>query len=180
MHRICTLFTSFCAYEFGLHNFWRKWGKFPSHHDGSLTHIELGRIRVSDFRLAVEGKFDWYSFDKPCLVSTICIREYSNISTSFQTVQYCMCEMHRFSVVSHYFVRMTSVRKIWAENGGISPSHFEGSYKHLELGRIRVFDFRLAIEVKFDWSPLDKPCLVSTICIRENSNVFTSFQTVQY
>jgi hypothetical protein len=44
-------------------------------------------------------KLDWYSFDKPCLVSTICILEYSIAWTSFQTVQYWMCEMHRITAV---------------------------------------------------------------------------------
>jgi hypothetical protein len=33
--------------------------------DGSKKLIELGRIRGSDFRLAIEVKFDWYSPDKP-------------------------------------------------------------------------------------------------------------------
>jgi hypothetical protein len=44
-------------------------------------------------------KFDWYSFNKPCLVPTICIREYSNVWDSFLTVQYWMCAMHRISAV---------------------------------------------------------------------------------
>jgi hypothetical protein len=81
---------------------------------------------------------------------------------------------------SHHFVRMTLVCKIRAENWGIFPSDLDGSWKHTELGRIRGFDFRLAIKVKFDWYSFDKPCFVSTICIREYSNVWTSFQTVQY
>jgi hypothetical protein len=76
-----------------------KEGIFISHLDGSWEHNELGRIRGFDFLLAIEGKFDWYSFDKPCLVSTICIREYSNVWTSFQTFQYWICEMHRISAV---------------------------------------------------------------------------------
>jgi hypothetical protein len=50
----------------------------------------------------------------------------------------------------HHFLRMTLVRKIKAENGSIFPSHLDGSQKLTELGRIRRFDFRLAIEVKFD------------------------------
>jgi hypothetical protein len=33
-------------------------GIFPSHHDGSLKHIELGRIRGFDLRLVIEEKFD--------------------------------------------------------------------------------------------------------------------------
>jgi hypothetical protein len=77
-------------------------------------------------------------------------------------------ESERFS---HHFVRMILVCKIRAEKVGISPSHHDGSQKHIELGRIRGFDFRFAIEVKFDWYSFDKPCLVSTICIREYSNV---------
>jgi hypothetical protein len=51
---------------------------------------------------------------------------------------------------SHHFVRMNLVCKIRAENGGIFPSHLDGSQKHINLGRIRGFDFRLAIAVKFD------------------------------
>jgi hypothetical protein len=129
-------------------------GVFPSHLDGSQKLTKLGRIRGFDFRLTIEGKFDWYSFCIPCLVSTICIREYSNVWTSLQTVQYWMCEMHRISAV------ITSlVIKIRAENGGVFPSHLDGSQKLTELGRIRGFDFRLAIEGKFDWYSLDKPCL---------------------
>jgi hypothetical protein len=45
---------------------------------------------------------------------------------------------------------MTLVCKIWAENGSIFPSHIDGSQKHIELGRIKGFDFRLALEEKFD------------------------------
>jgi hypothetical protein len=45
---------------------------------------------------------------------------------------------------------MTWVRKIRAEKGGIFKSHHDGSQKHIELGRIRGFDFRFAKEVKFD------------------------------
>jgi hypothetical protein len=45
---------------------------------------------------------------------------------------------------------MDLVCKIREENGGIFPSHLDGSQKHIELGRIRGFDFRLAIEVMFD------------------------------
>jgi hypothetical protein len=56
-------------------------------------------------------------------------------------------ELARFP---HHFVRMTLVCKIKAENGGISPSHLDVSQKHIELGRIRGIDFRLALEVKFD------------------------------
>jgi hypothetical protein len=54
------------------------------------------------------------------------------------------------ALFSHHFVRMTLVCKINAENEGIFVSHLDGSQKHIELGRIRGFDFRLAIEVKFD------------------------------
>jgi hypothetical protein len=74
-------------------------GIFLSHLDGSQKHINLGRIRGFDFRLAIEVKVDSYSFDKPCLVSTICVREYSNVSTSFYTVQYRMCEIRRIRAV---------------------------------------------------------------------------------
>jgi hypothetical protein len=56
-------------------------------------------------------------------------------------------ELARFSP---NFVRMNLVCNIIAENGGIFPSHLDGSQKHIELGRIRGLDFRLAIEVKFD------------------------------
>jgi hypothetical protein len=42
------------------------------------------------------------------------------------------------------------VCSIRAENRGIFPSHLDGSQKHIELGRIRGFDFRIAIEVWFD------------------------------
>jgi hypothetical protein len=45
---------------------------------------------------------------------------------------------------------MDLVCKIRAENEGILPSHHDGSQKQFELGRIRGFDFRLGIEVKFD------------------------------
>jgi hypothetical protein len=82
--------------------------------------------------------------------------------------------------LSHPFVRMTLVYKIKPENGGIFIPHLYGSQKHIELSRIRGFDFRLTIEVKFDWYSFDKLCLVSTICIREYSNASASFQTVQY
>jgi hypothetical protein len=74
-------------------------GVFPSLLDGFQKHIELGQFWGFGFRLAIEVKFGWYSFDKACLVSTICIRGYSNVSTSLQTVQYWMCEMHRISAV---------------------------------------------------------------------------------
>jgi hypothetical protein len=45
---------------------------------------------------------------------------------------------------------MILVCTIKAENGGIFPSHLAGSQKHIDLGRIRGFDFSLAIEVKFN------------------------------
>jgi hypothetical protein len=45
---------------------------------------------------------------------------------------------------------MNLVCKISAENVGIFPLHFGGSQKHVVFGRIRGFDSRLAIEVKFD------------------------------
>jgi hypothetical protein len=45
---------------------------------------------------------------------------------------------------------MDLVCKIRAENDGILPSHHDSSQKQLELGRIRGFDFRLAVEVKLD------------------------------
>jgi hypothetical protein len=56
-------------------------------------------------------------------------------------------ELARFS---HHFERMTLVRKIKAENEGVLPSHLDRFQKHIEIGRIRGFDFRLVIEVKFD------------------------------
>jgi hypothetical protein len=56
-------------------------------------------------------------------------------------------ELERFS---HHFERMTLVCKITAENGGIFPSRLDGTQKHIELSRIKGFDFRLPIEVKFD------------------------------
>jgi hypothetical protein len=136
-----------------------------SHH--SLTALKntlnLGRIRGYDFRLAIEVKFDWYLLDKPCLVSTMCIREFSNVCTSFLTVQYWICEMHRISAVFTSFRSYDFGLQTRAENGGIFPSHLDGSWNHIELGRIKGFDFRLAIEVKFDWRSFDKPCLFSTI-----------------
>jgi hypothetical protein len=42
---------------------------------------------------------------------------------------------------------MNLIYKISAENVGIFPLHLDGSQKHIKLGRIRGFDFRLAIEV---------------------------------
>jgi hypothetical protein len=56
-------------------------------------------------------------------------------------------ELTRFSP---HFVRMDLVCKISDENGGIFPSHLNGSQKHIASGRIRGYDFRLAVEVKFD------------------------------
>jgi hypothetical protein len=105
----------------------KKGGIFQSHLHGSQKHIELGAIRGFDFRLAIEVKFDWYSFNKPCLVSAKCILEFSNVRTSFQTAQYWMYEMRRISAVSHLFVRMTLVCKIRPDNGNIFPSHLDGS-----------------------------------------------------
>jgi hypothetical protein len=62
---------------------------------------------------------------------------------------YAKCiELSRFS---NHFVRMTVVCKIRAENGGIFPSHLDSSLNYIELGWIRGFELRLAIEVKFDW-----------------------------
>jgi hypothetical protein len=43
---------------------------------------------------------------------------------------------------------MTLVCKIMAENVGNFPAHLDKSQKHIELGRIRGFDFGLYIEVK--------------------------------
>jgi hypothetical protein len=54
-----------------------------------------------------------------------------------------------FALFSHHFDGMTLVCKIRAEKGGFS-SHHDGSQKHIELGRIRGFYFRFAIEEKFD------------------------------
>jgi hypothetical protein len=48
------------------------------------------------------------------------------------------------------FVRMDLICKISDEIVGIFPSHLDGSQKHIAFGRIRGFDFRLAVEVKFD------------------------------
>jgi hypothetical protein len=45
---------------------------------------------------------------------------------------------------------MTLVYKIRTENWGIFQSHHDGSQKHIELGRIKGFDFHFTIEVKFD------------------------------
>jgi hypothetical protein len=45
---------------------------------------------------------------------------------------------------------MNLVSKIKAESGAIFESHPDGSQKHIELGRSRGFEFRLAIEVMFD------------------------------
>jgi hypothetical protein len=45
---------------------------------------------------------------------------------------------------------MDLIYKIRAEDGGIFPSHHDGSQKHIELGRNRGYDFSLAVEVKFD------------------------------
>jgi hypothetical protein len=45
---------------------------------------------------------------------------------------------------------MDLICKIRAENGGIFPTHSEGTQNHKELGRSRGDDFYLAIEVKFD------------------------------
>jgi hypothetical protein len=56
-------------------------------------------------------------------------------------------ELARFS---HHFVRMSMVCKIRVGNGGNFPSHLDRSQKHIELGRIRAFDFGLSIEGKFD------------------------------
>jgi hypothetical protein len=58
MHRISAVFPSFCTYDFGLQNWGRKWGIFPSHLEGSQKQIELGRFRGFDFRLAIEVKLD--------------------------------------------------------------------------------------------------------------------------
>jgi hypothetical protein len=58
--------------------------------------------------------------------------------------------MHRISAVFTSFERMTLVCNIRAENDFIFQSHLDRSQKHIEIGRIRGFDFRLAIEVKFD------------------------------
>jgi hypothetical protein len=142
-------------------------GIFPSRHDGSQEHIEFDRIRGFDFRLPIEVKFDWYSPDKHWFVSTICIREYWTFESRLKrfNIRYVKCiELAQFLP---HFVRMDLVWKIRSENRGIFPSHLDGSQKHIALGRIRGFDFRLAIEVKFDWYSFDKPCLVPTICIRE-------------
>jgi hypothetical protein len=125
-------------------------------------------------------KFDWYTLHKLCLVSTICIREYSNVWTSFQTVQYWMCEMHWISAVFTSFWTYDFGCKISAENGGNFPSHLDRSQKHIEICRIRGFDFGLSLKVKFDWYTLHKPCLVTQIRNREYSNVWTSFQSVRY
>jgi hypothetical protein len=48
---------------------------------------------------------------------------------------------------------MDLICKIRAENGGIFPSHLDGSQKPIALGRNRGFDFCLTVEVKFDCIP---------------------------
>jgi hypothetical protein len=124
-------------------------GIFPSHFEGSQNHTELGRIRGFDFRLAIEEMFDCYSFDKPCLFQQyvfVSIQTFEPRSKRFNIGCAKCIEYERFS---DHIVLMTSVCKIRAETGGIFQSHLYGSYKHTELGRIRGFDFRLAIEVKF-------------------------------
>jgi hypothetical protein len=92
------------------------------------------------------------------------IRTFQPRSERFNIGSVKYIELTRFS---HHFVRITSVCKIRANKRGIFLSHLDGSRKHIELGRIRGFDFRLAIEVKFDGYSLDELCLVLTICIQE-------------
>jgi hypothetical protein len=58
MHRISAFFTSFGTYHLGFKISAENGENFPSHVDGSKKLIELGRIRGSDFRLAIEVKFD--------------------------------------------------------------------------------------------------------------------------
>jgi hypothetical protein len=77
----------------------------------------------------------------------VSIRTFEPRSKRFNIGGVKVIELARFS---HHFVRMTLVRKIKAKNEGTSPSHLDRFQKHIELGRIRGFDFRLAIEVKFD------------------------------
>jgi hypothetical protein len=57
--------------------------------------------------------------------------------------------MQQMSVTLTSF-RKYCIAKLWGRNGGIFPSHRDGYLKQFELGRISVFDVRLAIEVKFD------------------------------
>jgi hypothetical protein len=75
------------------------------------------------------------------------IRTFEPRSKCFNVGSVKFIELAQFS---HHFVRMTLIRKIKAENEGILPSHLDRFQKHIKLGRIRGFDFRLAIEVKFD------------------------------
>jgi hypothetical protein len=141
---------------------------------------ELVRIRGFDFRLAIEVKFDWYSFENHVWFQRYLftsIRSFEPRSKCFN-IECVKCI--GFARFSHHFVHMVLICKIRAENGSILPSHLDSSSKHIEFGRIRGFDFLFATEVKFDWYSFDKHCLVSTICIRQYSNVWTSFQTVQY
>jgi hypothetical protein len=58
MHRISAVFTSFCTYDFGFKIRAENWGIFPSYLDSSQKHIDLGRNRGIDFRLAIEAKID--------------------------------------------------------------------------------------------------------------------------
>jgi hypothetical protein len=58
IHRISAVFASFRTYDFGLQIGAENGGIFQSHLDGSQKHINLGRIRGSDFGLAIEVKFD--------------------------------------------------------------------------------------------------------------------------
>jgi hypothetical protein len=128
----------------------------------------------------MEVKYDWYSFDNLVRFQRYefgSIRTFESRSKRFNIAFAKFIELAQFS---HHFVRTTLVREIRAENGDIFQSHLDGSQNHFELGRIRGSDFRLAIEGNFDCYSLEKPCLVSTICIWEYANVWPSFQTVQY
>jgi hypothetical protein len=124
-------------------------GVFQSHHDGSEKYFELGRIRGFDFRLAIEVVFDWYSFDKPCLVSTICIQEYSNVWISFKTVQYCMCEIHRIIAVSHHlyvwvwFAILGPKMGIFISSRRLPTTHWIRSNKRLWLSLSHGSEVRL-------------------------------------
>jgi hypothetical protein len=53
-------------------------------------------------------------------------------------------------IFSHYFVLLTFVCKFRDEFGVIFTSYLDSSHKHIEIDRIRGFDFRLTIVVKFD------------------------------
>jgi hypothetical protein len=143
----------------------------PSMHENQSCRIfQSSAVKPGTyFRLAVEVKFDWYSLDKPCFVSTICIREYSNVWTSFQTAQHWMSEMHRIIAVFTSFCTYDFGWQNYGRKWVYFPITSWRLLNHTEVGRIRGFDIRLAIEVKFDWYSFDKPCLGSCLKTGQHS-----------